>query len=295
MTERKPDEMSRIPVDGHEVVAYSFGDGAETVLLVNGGPGLPCDYLRDSHSVLADSGYRVVAWDQLGCGASDKPADLPLYDIRRYAAETETVRIALGLGRVHLLGQSWGTFLAIEYALTHPDGAKSLVIANGAADIPHLAGEIRRLRNQLGPETVEMMQRHEATGTTEHSEYQAAITLLYYRHICRCDDWPAPVNRSFEGINMDVYGTMWGPNEYCITGTLKDWGRLDDLHRITAPTLIVTATHDELVPESSRLIVERLPNAELAAFANSSHMPFYEEPAAYFARLEGFLAANAGA
>ena len=67
------DQIVEVKVDGYKVVAYSFGSGDETVLCVNGGPGLPCDYLREPHARLADHGYRVVAYDQLGCGASDKP------------------------------------------------------------------------------------------------------------------------------------------------------------------------------------------------------------------------------
>ncbi len=294
MSERAPDETIRIAVDGHAVVAYSFGAGDETLLLANGGPGLPCDYVREPHAQLADAGFRVVAWDQLGCGQSDKPDDASLWTIERYAAETETVRAALGAGPVHLLGQSWGTFLALEYALAYPDGTKSLIIANGAADIPHLLGEMRRLRHALGPETEEMMQRHEAEGSLDHPEYEAAITLLYRRHICRCEVWPAPLERTFAGLNRAVYEAMWGANEYYVTGSLKGWSRLADLERITAPTLVVTGMHDELVPESSGLIVRGIAGARLASFANSSHMPFYEEPEAYFARLREFLTANSG-
>ena len=92
---------------------------------LNGGPGLPCDYLREAHSCLIDHGYRVVAFDQLGTGASDRPTDPSLWTITRYVAETETVRQALGLGRVHLLGHSWGGWLGIEYALTHPEALKN--------------------------------------------------------------------------------------------------------------------------------------------------------------------------
>jgi hypothetical protein len=43
------DRCHNIAVDGYNVVAYQFGDGDETVLCLNGGPGLPCDYLREAH------------------------------------------------------------------------------------------------------------------------------------------------------------------------------------------------------------------------------------------------------
>ena len=70
MRERKPDQTRRVAVHGPEVMTYSFGQGDEVLLCLNGGPGLPCDYVRDSHSMLAEHGYRVVIHDQLGTGAS---------------------------------------------------------------------------------------------------------------------------------------------------------------------------------------------------------------------------------
>jgi proline iminopeptidase len=290
-----PDRRDEIRVDGHKVVAYSFGSGPETVLCLNGGPGLPCDYLRDAHSCLIDRGYRVVAFDQLGTGASDRPTDPSLWTITRYVTEVETVRQALGLGRVHLLGHSWGGWLSVEYALTHPEALKTVILEDTAADIPHLIGELERLRAALGPETVAMMQRHEAEGTLDHPVYQAAITILNHRHVCRLDDWPAPVRRSLDDWNMGPYGTIQGPNEFLYTGNLKDWNRLPDMHRITVPVLITCGEHDELTPACALRMKLALPNAQLKVFPNSSHMPFYEEPHAYYPVLLDFLERNRGA
>jgi proline iminopeptidase len=142
---------------------------------------------------LIDHGYKVVAFDQLGTGASDRPNDNSLWTIKRYVEETETVRRKLDLGKVHLLGHSWGGWLGIEYALTYPEALKTVILEDTAADIPHLVSELERLRSALGSETVAMMQRHEAEGTLKHPEYQAAITILNYRHVCRLAEWPAPV------------------------------------------------------------------------------------------------------
>lgn len=287
-----PDRRDEIRVDGHKVVAYSFGSGPETVLCLNGGPGLPCDYLRDAHSCLIDQGYRVVAFDQLGTGASDRPTDPALWTITRYVAEVETVRQALGLGRVHLLGHSWGGWLSVEYALTHPEALNTVILEDTAADIPHLIGELERLRAALGPETVAMMQRHEAEGTLDHPVYQAAITILNHRHVCRLDHWPAPVKRSLDDWNMGPYGTIQGPNEFLYTGNLKDWNRLPDMRRITVPVLITCGEHDELTPACALRMKLALPNARLHVFPNSSHMPFYEEPHAYYPVLLDFLKAH---
>ncbi len=288
-SEIEPDEVKDVTVDGYTVKTYSFGTGDNVVLCANGGPGLPCDYLRDSHSCLAAEGYRVVAWDQLGTGASDRPTDPALWTIQRYVEETETVRTALNLGKVHFLGQSWGGWLGIEYALTYPGSLRSLILENTAGDIPHLVSELNRLRDALGPETVAMMQRHEALGTLAHPEYQAAVTILNYRHVCRLDEWPAPVKRSLDDWNMGPYGTMQGPNEFLYTGNLANWNRIPDMHRIEVPCLITTGQHDELTPACARRMHEALPDSEIQVFPNSSHMPFFEEPGAYYPALLKFL------
>jgi proline iminopeptidase len=287
---RQPDDTRAVEIaGGYRVVTYSFGAGDEVVLCLNGGPGLPCDYLREPHACLADHGYRVVAYDQLGCGESDKPSDPSLWTIERYAEEVETVREALGLGRVHLLGQSWGGWLSIEYGVTLPHSLKTVILEDTCADMPHLVGQLERLRAALGPETVAMMQQHEAEGTLDHPEYQAAITILNYRHVCRLKEWPAPLQRSLEGWNMDIYRAMQGPNEFLYTGNLKDWNRIPDMHRITAPALITVGKYDELTPACALRMKHALPDAELIVFPNSSHTPFYEEPDAYYPALLDFL------
>jgi proline iminopeptidase len=270
-------------------VANSFGTSDDVLLRLNGGLSLQCDYLRDAHSVLSRHGFRVVAFDQLGTGASDRPTDPSLWTIGRYVEETETVRKALGLGKVHMLGHSWGGWLAIDYALTYPENLQTLILEDTVADMPHLVTELERLRAALGPETVAMMQKHEAQGTYDHPEYLAAITILNYRHVCRLPEWPAPVRRSLDDWNMGPYGTMQGPNEFLYIGNLKDWNRIPDLPGIKVPTLITTGEHDELTPACALKMKLAIPDAELRVFANASHMPFYENPADYYPALIDFL------
>jgi alpha/beta hydrolase fold len=77
-------------------------------------------------AVLAETGRPVVFYDQLGCGKSHHPDDLALWIMDAFVDEIDTVRDALGLDRFHLFGQSWGGWLALEYALGHfgaPDAA----------------------------------------------------------------------------------------------------------------------------------------------------------------------------
>ena len=290
----KPDQLRRVSVDGYEVVTYSYGSGDNVLFLLNGGPGLPCDYLRDPHIFLAEEGYRIVAFDQLGCGKSDRPDDPSLWSITRYVDEVETVRKALGLEKINLLGQSWGGWLSIEYALTYPDAIQSLVLANTCGDLPHLTTELNRMRDALGSETVAMMLHHESMETIDHPEYQAAITILNYRHVCRLKEWPSSLLASVNDWNMGPYGTMQGPNEFLYIGNLKDWNRIPDMPRLKMPALIITGTHDEIGPACALRMHNALPNSKVIVFPNSSHVPFYEEPEDYFAALRNFLSAHSG-
>jgi proline iminopeptidase len=287
--EKKIDNTVNVNVDGHNVKVYEFGTGEETLLCLNGGPGLPCDYVRDCHSWISDKGFKVIAYDQLGCGQSDKPKNKELWNVKRYANELNTIIKTLNLKNIHLLGQSWGTILGMEYAVSYPKIVKSLIMDNGVADVPHLISELNRLREALGSETVKMMLRHEAEGTLDHPEYQAAITILNYRHVCRLDEWPAPLTRSLNDWNMDVYGTMQGPNEFTFTGNYSTWSRLKDIDKVDVPVLVICGMHDELTPACSMLMHNQFPNSEIKVFKNSSHMPFYEEPDQYFKLLLDFL------
>lgn len=287
---RDADERRTVTLDGgHEVVAYSYGEGEEVVFLLNGGPGLPCDYLRDPHLPLVEEGFRLVVHDQLGTGASDHPADLSLWTIKRYVAEVEAVLDAFDLRKVHFLGHSWGGWCGIEYALTHPERIGSMVLANTAADIPHLRSEIGRLRSALGPETVAMMQRFEAEERYGHPAYKAAVDLLDHRHIRRTFARPAPVQRSKDGFNEPIFLAIQGPNEYCYTGSIRDWNRIGDIGRFDWPVLIVGGRHDVLTPACAAKMHQAIAGSEIRVFPQSSHSPFYEEPEAYRSALVDFL------
>ena len=278
---------------GHRIASYTAAPSKprkdRVLLLLNGGPGLPCDYLFTPHLALVEHGWTVISYDQLGCGNSDKPDDTSLWTLDRYVAELEEVVALLGLDRFHLLGHSWGTWLGTEYALRNQPRIVKYVLADGDCDTPHLVDQLERLRSALGADTVAMMKRHEAAGTIEHPEYQAAITILNYRHVCRLDQWPEPLTRSLAQWNMGPYTTIQGPNEFTYTGNIRDWSLIPKLGNLRVPCLVLCGEFDELPPACSARIHDALPDSRLKIFAGCSHMPFYEDPAAYFPCLRNFL------
>jgi proline-specific peptidase len=260
------------------------------VLCLHGGPGVPHDYLEPLEA-LADTGRRVVFYDQLGCGRSDQPHDPALWTVDLFRDELATVRRELSLREVHLYGQSWGGMLALEHALRHPPGLRSLLLADTPASMPQWIAETQRLRNELPLEIQEVLDAHEAAGTTERPEYVDAMMVFYRRHVCRLDPWPPCVQRSFEQLlqNMEVYATMIGPSEFHITGTLRDWDVSHRLGEIDVPTLVIGGRYDEATPAVTGSLARGIRGAEWVLLEQSSHMGQVEEPERYLQLLTHFL------
>src|SRR5215213_5685585 len=192
-------------LDGEEVQTWYritgdlHSDGRAPLIVLHGGPGAAHDYLL-SIADLAQDGRAVIHYDQLGNGRSshlpDRGADF--WTVELFVRELHNLVDALGIaGRHHVLGQSWGGFLAQEYAFTGSAGLRSLVLADTAASFPDFVSEANRLRADLPPEVEATLRRHEEAGTTDDPEYMDGM-VFYKRHVCRLDPWPAEVVEAFE-------------------------------------------------------------------------------------------------
>ncbi len=261
------------------------------LLLLHGGPGATHQYLEPLTS-LARDGRRVIFYDQIGCGRSDHPTDPAFYSVRTFVDEVNALRSALELDRVHVLGQSWGGMLAMEYALTQPKGLESIAVADSPASIPLWVAEANRLRADLPSDVAQVLTKHEIAGTTNDREYQTAVEVFYRRHVCRLEPWPNCVVRTMQALTEDgfVYNLLNGPSEFHITGPLKDWDITDRLGEISVPTLLLSGRYDEATPTVVGAIHARIPHSEWIVFEESSHMPHVEEPVAFNAAVRGFLA-----
>lgn len=123
-----------------------------------------------------------------------------------------------------------------------------------------------------------------------------SLADAYRAHACRVDEYPAPVELSFADVNMDVYGLMWGTNEYVLLdgARFRDWDVRDRLGEVDVPTLVLSDEHDEISPDIVGDIADRIPEANLVVFDDSSHMPFWEQPDEHYEVVESFLAEHMG-
>lgn len=273
-----------IPFHGHRTWYRIVGEGeSKTPLLcLHGGPGMAHDYLEPLDQ-LAQSGRRVIFYDQLGCGRSDHPHNPALWTVELFVEEVDEIRKALGLDDVHLLGQSWGGFLAQEYLLTKPSGVRTLTLANSAASTQRWIAEANRLRAELPAGVQQVLKEHEEDGTLNDPAYVTATEVYYRAHVCRLDPWPACLNRTLEQLARDpeVYNTMWGTTEFHCTGILKDWDIEDRLGELNLPVLILSGRYDESTPAINRVLHEGIRGSEWVVFEESSHTPHLEETGRY--------------
>ena len=289
-----PTKEGRLPfrgfTDWFKIVGTETAPGKFPVLVLHGGPGAAHDYLEPI-GALAATGRQVIFYDQLGCGLSDHPHDPSLWEVALFLEEVAAVRAALGLSEVHILGQSWGGMLGMEYALTRPDGLKSLIVANSPASMTQWVSEANRLRMELPRDVQAALTTHETAGTTNSAEYVSAVNVFYGRHVCRIDPLPEYVKRSFDQIDADpeVYHTMNGPSEFYVVGKLKGWDITPRLGEIKVPTLVLSGRYDEATPLIAETVQRGIPGSEWTVFENSSHMPHAEETARYLEVVDEFL------
>jgi proline-specific peptidase len=274
----------------YRIVGEREAPGKLPLLCLHGGPGAPHDHLEPLEAMAA-TGRRVIFYDQLGAGNSDHPHDPSLWTVPLFVEELGVVRRGLGLEHLHILGQSWGGMLGMEYALTQPAGLASLIVADSPASMLQWVAEANRLRAELPADVQETLLKHEAAGTTEDPAYQEAMLVFYGRHVCRLDPWPDCVNRAFEKLQKDpeVYNTMNGPSEFHVIGVLKDWDIVDRLGEIHVPTLVISGRYDEATPVIAETVQRGIPASEWILFENSAHMPHVEETERYLQVLTGFL------
>ena len=124
----EPYHRFHFPVsDIHELYVEESGnkDGVPVVFF-HGGPGGGTD---PTHRRYFDPArYRIILFDQRGCGASRPHAELTDNTTWHLVKDAERIREKLGIDTWHVFGGSWGSTLALAYAVTHPDRVKSLTL-----------------------------------------------------------------------------------------------------------------------------------------------------------------------
>jgi proline-specific peptidase len=273
-------------------VVGDLRSGTTPLLALHGGPGSTHHYFAPLER-LADR-RPVVVYDQLGCGSSDRPADVD-WSVELFRDEVAAVREELGLERIHLLGTSWGGMLAQEHFFSGASGIQSLVLSSTLASVDEWAAEQRRLVHELPAPLVELFEQLDETGSFDHPDYQRVEAEYLDRHFYRGPKPRAELERMQAERAPDVYAAMQGPNEWTVTGKLRGWDVRDRLHEIDVATLVVRGRYDMCTETVAGTLVRGIPDVREVVLEHSSHTPVLEETERYLEVVSAFLAeAEAG-
>lgn len=281
-----------MPYLGYQTYYRVIGDlnnGQKPLVLLHGGPGSAHNYFELLDS-LAKEGRALVMYDQLGCGRSATPSRPDLWKADTWVNELIALRKHLGLDEIHLLGQSWGGMLAIQYLSDkQPEGINSLILSSTLPSADLWAQEQMRLIKFLPEEEQQAIHKAIASGDFNHPDYLAANDHLMLRHSADpvTEESPEPLRRA-KASGRESYVTAWGPNEFYPNGTLKGWDYRHKLPELKIPTLIISGTDDLSTPLIAKTMLDLIPKAQWELFP-SRHMPFVEENQAYLELLESWL------
>ena len=272
----------KTPVGKFKVWTKRIGNNPRIkILLLHGGPAMTHEYMECFESFFPKEGFEFYEYDQLGSYYSDQSTDSSLWTTARFVDEVEQVRKALGLNKdnFYLLGNSWGGLLAMEYALKYQDNLKGLIICNMMASCPDYgkyADEV--LAKQLDPKVLEEVKAFEEKGDFQNPRYMELLLPHFYKkHLCRLEEWPDALNRSFKHVNPVIYTLMQGPSVFGIGGRLRNWDVKNRLKEIKVPTLTVGARYDTMDPEHMKWMSTQVQQGNYLYCPNGSHLAMWDD------------------
>lgn len=287
-------------VDANGVMIYyvTLGRG-EPLLILHGGPGASHDYFLPYLLPLARH-HRLIFIDERGSGKSQKLEDRAAYTVENMVEDVEGVRQGLGLGRISLLGHSYGGALAQAYALKYQRNLNHLILASTWSSSAALNEVFVRMKQNMAPELRERIDRLEAQGLFGHgkdyeknrytNEYMiAAWGEGYFPYVYH--NRPDPnYDPTALGNAWDLYREMWGEHgEFIIDGNLKSVEYTERLSGIKVPTLMVVGEHDECEPALSAAMHEKIAGSKMVVLPNSGHMTFVDQTGKFIAAVDEFL------
>lgn len=282
--------------DGLRLFYKIVGGGAETLVVVHGGPGNTMESILPDLGPLAKN-RRVIYYDQRGNGRSDLLKDRDKLAVARHIQDLEAVRAHFKLDKMTLLGNSWGGLLVGFYAAAHPDKVERMILHSPGSPkkefMIEMAEEIQSRMDQRY--TAAQMKRFAVVANP-----QSWVKAADPRAVCReffATLLPVYVSRP-ESLGLLKADVCSGPEEAVryqqvvnthINNSLGDWDLLPSLGAVRAPALVIHGTADPIPVESSEAWARALPDARLLLIEGAGHMPQVEQPEIFFTAIETFL------
>lgn len=286
-----------MPFRGYETYYRVVGEktgNKKPLVLLHGGPGSSHNYFEVLDALAELDGRQLVMYDQIGCGNSYVEGHPELWTSETWVAEFIAMREHLGLDEIHLLGQSWGGMLLLDYVCNYEHkGLKSLILSSTLPASWMWGEEQQRMICELPLDMQDAIKKATASGDYSDPAYIAAEDEYMLRHAAGkvTEDSPECLRRKVKK-GRESYVVGWGPNEFTPLGTLRDYDVTKQLGDIREPSLVISGGNDLCTPYVAKYMYDRIPNAKWELFRACRHMSFVEENEQYIALMRQWLNAN---
>ena len=271
----------RIPAGNTSLYSREIGNGP-AIIVLHGGPDFDHLYLLPDLDRLSDS-YRLIYYDQRGRGQSGNGVQPKEVSLESEIADLEKVRQYYKLDSVVLLGHSWGTVIALEYAIRYPQRVSRMILMNPA---PASADDFQEFRKErttnLGNDANKLNAIKAGAG---YQKGDPEAVAAYY-HILFQQAFAQPENldkliarlqASFanEGVlkaravEAQLVDESW---------LLPSWNLLPQLKGLKIPTLVIYSDHDFIPVATPQHITQALPNARMVTLKDCGHFSYMECP-----------------
>lgn len=259
MRANKTDPAAAVASRAADGTAWIEAGRGEPLVLVHG-VGMNRAVWAPQIAYFAERGWRVIAYDMLGHGASPRPpATTQLANLRR---QLGGLLDELGIERAHLVGHSMGSLVAIDFALHAPEWVHDVVALNAVYE-----------RSPAQRSAVQDRARRLAEGSADATLEETLDRWFGPEQRTRQPDSIAAVRQWLDAVDPVGYARVYG----CFARADDAFtGRLPEL---AVPALFITGEHDpNSTPEMSSRMAAESPLGELAVVPGERHMMAYVEP-----------------
>ena len=265
---------------------YKMTGKGEPVIILHGGPGgdhnlmLPFQELADA--------YQVIFYDQRGTGHSDAELNSDSINVANFIQDLESLRTELGLGKVHLLGHSWGSVLGMLYAMEHSDWIRTLTLfGTPGASTEFFPVYFQNMEKNTDPDDKERLAAIKATKAyqTKDAAVMEQYTRILFKSYFRDKSLVNDVNFTLGPntvANQQAVGTL-------LMQDLGNFNYYDCLNKITCPTLIIQGADDLFPTDAAFKTHQHIPGSKLIVQEHAGHLLFIDNKEPFFDKVRLFM------
>lgn len=275
-----------VSMDNARLFYEVIGNG-EPIVVVHGGPGLDHAYLQPGLDALATR-YTLIYYDQRGTGRSSAALDSATINIDTFVEDIETLRQTLGFERVTVMGHSFGSVIATEYALRYPESLHALILMNPVepgSRYREATGERQRAR-QTAEDREDMSELTQSEAfTARDPSTLSQVYRVAFRQLLKERDRISELDLDLQNATarngQDVAALLGGS-----LGEVNWWDRLPD---VQTPVLVLHGRYDAPPIDMSRELAETFPVGTFEVL-DAGHFPYLEDREGLLSAVSGFFA-----